>query len=130
MARPKHRPTEEQRTKVRGLAACGFSHEKIAKVMGFRSPKTLRAHYRQILEIAATEANANVAAALFSNAVNLKDTRAQEIWLKCRAGWQDRNQFSSQAQAPPPFLVGVEPEEEKDPATDPDSGTESQKEMV
>ena len=130
MGRPKHTPTQDQRTKVRSLAACGISHEKIAKVMGFRSPKTLRTHYRQILEIAATEANASVAAALYSNAVNLKDTRAQEIWLKCRGGWHDRPQFSSQAQAPPPFLVGVEPEEEKDPAADPDSGMESQKEMV
>ena len=130
MGRPKHKPTEEQRTKVQQLAACGVSHEKIAQIMGFRSPKTLRAHYRKVLDIAATEANANVAAALYSNAVNLKDTRAQEIWLKCRGGWKDRNQFSSHAQAPPPFIVGVEPEEETDPNINTDSETESEKEMV
>src|SRR5258706_8249120 len=130
MGRPKHKPTEEQRTKVQQLAACGVSHEKIAQIMGFRSSKTLRTHYRKVLDIAATEANANVAAALYSNAVNLKDTRAQEIWLKCRGGWKDRNQFSSHAQAPPPFIVGVEPEEETDPNINTDSETESEKEMV
>jgi len=130
MGRPKHKPTEEQRTKVQHLAACGISHDKIALIMGFRSSKTLRTHYRKVLDIAATEANANVAAALYSNAVNLKDTRAQEIWLKCRGGWKDRNQFSSHAQAPPPFIVGVEPEEETDPNINTDSKTESEKEMV
>jgi len=129
MGRPKHKPTEEQRTRVQHLAAFGISHEKIALLMGFRSPKTLRTHYRKVLDIAATEANANVAAALYSNAVNLKDTRAQEFWLRSRGGWTDRNQFSSQAHVPPPFVVGVEPEETQ-PITDTDSGTESEKEMV
>jgi len=130
MGRPKHKPTEEQRTKVQHLAACGISHEKIAQIMGFRSPKTLRAHYRKVLDNAATEANANVAAALYSNAVNLKDTRAQEIWLKCRAGWQDSNQFSPHAHALPPFVVGLELEEKTDSTPDLDSGTGSEKEMV
>ena len=130
MGRPKHKPTEEQRTKVHSLAACGISHEKIAMIMGFRSPKTLRAHYRKVLDVAATEANATVAAALYSNAVHLKVTRAQEFLLKCRGGWKDRNQFSSHAQAPPPFLVGVEPEEETDLNINTASGTESEKEMV
>ena len=129
MGRPKHKPTDEQRTKVHSLAACGISHKQIALIMGFRSPKTLRAHYRKVLDFAAIEANASVAAALYTNAVHLKDTRAQEIWLKCRAGWQDRNQFSSQAHVPPPFLVGVEPEETQ-PTTDLDSAAESEKEMV
>src|SRR5258706_10311019 len=129
MGRPKHKPTEEQRTKVQQLAACGVSHEKIAQIMGFRSPKTLRTHYRKVLDIAATEANVNVAAALYSNAVG-GNTQAQMCWLRSRGGWKDRPDFSSHAQAPPPFIVGVEPEEETDPNTNTDSGTESEKEMV
>src|SRR5258706_9162878 len=129
MGRPKHKPTEEQRTKVQQLAACGVSHEKIAQIMGFRSPKTLRAHYRKVLDVAATEANATVAAALYSNAVNLKVTQAQMFWLRSRAGWKDRPDFSSQAQAPPPFLVGVEPEEQTE-TTDLDSGMGSEQGMV
>jgi len=129
MGRPKHKPTEEDRTKVHSLAACGISHKKIAQIMGFRSPKTLRTHYRKVLDHAATEANATVASALYSNAVNGKDTQAQMFWLKCRGGWKDRPDFSAQAHVPPPFVVGVEPEETQ-PTTDTESGTESEKEMV
>jgi len=129
MGRPKHKPTEEQRTKVRKLAACGTSHEKIAKIIGFRSPKTLRTHYRDVLETAATEANVNVAAALYSNAVDGKCTQAQIFWLRTRGGWKDRPDFSSHAQAPPPFLVGVEPEEQTE-ATELDSAMESEKDLV
>jgi len=65
MPRPKLNPTEEQRRKVKILSACGTPHEKIAEAMGIRSPKTLRKHFREELDLGALEANAKVASTLY-----------------------------------------------------------------
>ena len=104
MARPNLKPTAEDRLKVKRFAACGTRHEDMARFLGFRSAKTLRKYFRDELDLGAAEANANVAAALYRNAVERGDTRAQEIWLKCRANWRDRNELLPSAQAPPPGL--------------------------
>ena len=57
MSRPQFRPTEEQRIVVKSFAAVGMPHEQIALKIGVRSPKTLRKHFRQELDLGAVEAN-------------------------------------------------------------------------
>lgn len=60
MPRPKLNPTEEQRRLVKSLAAMGTLQSDIAKMIGIRSPKTLRKHFRMELDRGALEANSNV----------------------------------------------------------------------
>ena len=108
MPRPKLNPTEEQRRKVKILAACGTPHEKIAEAIGIRSPKTLRKHYRDELDLGALEANAKVASTLYQMATSGECPAATMFWLKCRAGWTDRPSADRSYAPPPPFIVAQE----------------------
>ena len=107
MPRPKLSPTDEQRRLVKQLAAVGTKHEDIAHMVKIRSPKTLRKHFREELDRGAAEANANVAGALYKNAMD-GDTNAQKFWLQTRAGW-GRSSFE-RVSTPPPFIVVREQE--------------------
>jgi hypothetical protein len=109
MPRPKLTPTAEQRAQVKHLAAVGTPHEDIARKIGIRSPKTLRKYYRQELDLAATEANANVGGALYRRAM-AGNTDAQKFWLERRAGWRIWP-TPSVTFAPPPFIVAREKKE-------------------
>lgn len=109
MPRPKLEPTSEQRRLVKSLAACGTRQEEIARVIGIRSPKTLRKHFRHELDLGAPEANYNVAQSLYKKATG-GDTEAAKFWLKCRAGWRDRPAFEPASNPPPAFIVAQEPE--------------------
>ena len=116
MGRPKFEPTEQDRAAVKLLAAVGTPHESIAKKIGIRSPKTLRRHFRDELDLAAIEANANVGGALYNSAVG-GNTEAQKFWLTHRApGWGKsghRDRF-----APAPFVVALEEERQVEERTD------------
>ena len=57
MPRPQLKPTEEQRRLVKSMAAVGTPHEDITRKVGFRSPKTLRKHFREELDIGIIDAN-------------------------------------------------------------------------
>jgi len=106
MPRPKLTPTEEQRILVKSLAAVGIPQEDIARKIGVRSPKTLRKHFREQIDLAATEANASVGGALYKNAM-AGNTDAQKFWLERRAGWRSW-QSPNALFAPPPFIVTLE----------------------
>ena len=90
MARPEYRPTEKDRSAVQTMAAYGIPQCDIAAVVGC-DEKTLRKHFRQELDTAATQANARVAAALFKKATGdgPSSVAAAIFWLKARAGWQE-----------------------------------------
>jgi hypothetical protein len=107
MPRPKFCPTEEQRLRVRSLAAFGVPQTNIAVSIGLRSPKTLRRHFRDELERAAHEANARVAQSLYQQASNGNITAAI-FWLKSRAGWRETAPEAPRSTEIPPFLVAVE----------------------
>ena len=107
MPRPNLRPTEEQRKLVKSLAACGIHQEKIAAMLGIRSPKTLRKHFRKELDGGATEANYSVAQSLYKKAIG-GDTQAAIFWLKSRGNWNDRPAFGGPTIPPPPFIVARE----------------------
>lgn len=106
MPRPSLNPTDEQRKRVKMLAAVGVSHEDIARQIGIRSPKTLREHYREELDRGVVEANATVAGVLYNKAVG-GDVGAMKFWLINRAGWHPEPHYGSGTNTPPPFVVGV-----------------------
>jgi hypothetical protein len=109
MPRRSLHPTEEQRQLVKFLAAAGIKQIDVAKIVGIRSPKTLRKHFRRELDLGGPEANTMVAKTLYKKAT-AGDTAAAIFWLKCRAGWRERSHFEPNPAAPVPFIVSREPE--------------------
>ena len=84
----KHEPTSETRTKVSALAGVGTPQDQIALIIGI-SKNTLIKHYRKELNTAMVMANAQVAQSLYQQAKS-GNTAAAIFWLKCRAGWVDK----------------------------------------
>jgi hypothetical protein len=107
MPRPRLQPTEKQRRTVKSMAAMGIRQEEIAGKLGIRSPKTLRAHFREELDSGATDANYNVATALYNQAIS-GNTAAAIFWMKTRARWRDRSLPEYATAEPPPFVVGLD----------------------
>jgi hypothetical protein len=114
MARPRFVPTDENRKMVRTLAAYGTLQEDIALCLGLRSAKTLRRHFRDELDRAATEANARVAQSLFQQAISGKHTAAAIFWLKARARWRESAADTRRSVAAPPFVVTPDKDDEDD----------------
>jgi hypothetical protein len=109
MPRPPFSPTNEQRGVVKSMAAVGIPHDAIAMKIGIRSPKTLRKHFRQELDLGVTEANYKVSRILFDMAASGQHPAATFFWLKCRAGWRERPAFEPASGALPPFVVAQAP---------------------
>ena len=65
MPRPRLKPNTDQRRLVKSMAAMGIPHSDIARKIGVRSPKTLRKHFREELDLGIVEANYKVAQTLF-----------------------------------------------------------------
>jgi hypothetical protein len=93
MANPAHKPTDESRDTVTAMASYGIPHEDIASVVGIDA-KTLRKHYRQELDTAATIANSKIAKTLYDKATNDKDTTALIWWTKARMRWSERHEHT------------------------------------
>ena len=93
MARPRFKPTPEQRKWVEAMSGYGVPETEIAGTLGENGidPKTLRKHFRQELDRGGTKANANVAQALYRSATSGEYPAASMFWLKCRAGWRETN---------------------------------------
>lgn len=72
------------------MAACGFSHEDIARCLGDYgiAPKTLRKHFRLELDRASLQANAIVGSKIFSEAQR-GQAWACCFWAKARMGWKE-----------------------------------------
>jgi hypothetical protein len=81
MARPSFKATKEQRKLVRSMAAIGCRHEDIAVVVGVRSPKTVRKHFRKELTAGHAEAVAAVAGIAYQMAVSGKYPVMTDRWL-------------------------------------------------
>ena len=112
MPRPKLNPTDEQRAKVKTYAATGTPQKDIARVIGIKSPKTLRKYFRDELDLGQIEANGVVAGALFKNARE-GNVEAQKFWLIHRAGWGKSSSQYPPA-APLPFVIACEEDDEED----------------
>lgn len=96
MGRPTHEPTEKTRSEVKAFAMVGTPQDEIAKYIGV-DRKTLTKHYRHELDTAMTMANAKIAQSLYQQATN-GNTSAAIFWLKCRAGWIDRQSIEHSGQ--------------------------------
>ena len=86
--RPAFKPTDEQREQVITMSSNGLPHIQIAPLIGCSSPKTLRKHFRDELDIGKIQANAKVAGALYQSALE-GNVKAQTFWLKTVGGWQE-----------------------------------------
>jgi len=87
MARPKFIPTEEQKRTVKSMAAYGIKEEGIARVLLFRSPKTLRKHFREELSLGEIEAVAQVAQTHYQMARSGKYPASTMNFLEKRRRW-------------------------------------------
>lgn len=82
-----HEPTEKTRAEVKALTSFGNTQEQICTYLDIDA-KTLAKYYRRELDIAVTQANAQVAKGLFNKAVSQDDLSAQIFWLKTRGRWR------------------------------------------
>lgn len=106
--RPEFAPTEEQRQRVMIWTAGGLPQKHIARILNLSEP-TLRKHFRKELEDGLMEANAMVMHACFINALTPSGKSDRALWLKCRAGWTDKQVVE----------VNNQPEEQATPVGEP-----------
>lgn len=110
MAKPKFVPTEEQRRTVKSLSAYGIKQEGIARVLHFRSPKTLRKHFREELNLGEIEAVAQVAQTHYQMAKSGKYPVSTIHFLEKRQRWLEVTEKEIQTASVPPFIVSFEKE--------------------
>jgi hypothetical protein len=82
--RPSFQPKEEQRKLVKSLSAMGLCQDDICDMVGLRSPKTLRKHFRQELASGMAEANTAVARVAYEMAVSGRYPAMTFFWAKCQ----------------------------------------------
>jgi hypothetical protein len=85
MSRPSYKPTEEERTLVKSLAATGLPHDQICRLVRLRSPKTLRKYFARELSQGLAEATAIVAGVAYEMAHSGRHLAMTLFWLKCQA---------------------------------------------
>jgi hypothetical protein len=109
MARPKFIPTDEQRRTVKSMSAYGIKQEGIARVLRFRSPKTLRKHFREELSLGEIEGVTQVAQTHYQMAKSGKYPASNIHFLeKRRRGLEDHSETGPAVA--PEFVVVVEQE--------------------
>jgi hypothetical protein len=86
MARPRFRPTKDQRKLVQSLAAIGVRQEHISAAIGIRSPKTLRKHFSKDIAKGDAEATATVMATAYSMATSGNFPGVTRFWLSTVGG--------------------------------------------
>ena len=108
MPRQPLKPSEAQRRLVKSMAAVGIPHEDIARKIGIRSPKTLRKHFREELDLGMIDANYHVGKTLYEMATSGKEAGATIFWAKTRKLLRDSSNDVTGPVAPPAFIVGLE----------------------
>ena len=108
MARPNFVPTEEQRRTVKSLAAYGIKQEGIARMLGLRSLKTLRKHFREELTLGEIEAVAQVAQTHYQMAKSGKHAASTIHFLEKRQRWLEVQTAETRPAAIPDFVVVLE----------------------
>src|ERR1700676_2665390 len=112
MPRPRLVPTDEQRKKVKTLAAYGARQTEIARFIDVRSPKTLRKYFPEELKRGELEGYAKVVQTRFQMATDGKHPYVTETWLASYGRRQDQPTEGAAPTNPPSFTcVPVEDEE-------------------
>ena len=114
MPRSQLNPTEEQRRLVKSMSAVGVPHENIARKIGIRSPKTLRKHFREELDVGMIDANYKVGKTLFEMATCGAEVAATIFWVKTRRLFREPSADDAVPVGPPPFIVAAEPGDPRD----------------
>ncbi len=86
--RPPHKPTEQTRMFVETLGGFGVTQEKLASLLKITMP-TLRLHYREQLDLAATKVESHLVGRLMklSNGSDGTALKAIIFMLQCKFGW-------------------------------------------
>ena len=108
MSRPKYVPTKEQRLTVKTLSAFGIKQEGIARMVGLRSAKTLRKHFRDEIVLGAIEAVAQVSQTHFQMAKSGKHAVSTIHFLNTRARWLAVERLDSTPASTPDFVVALD----------------------
>ena len=106
-----HQPTDQTRALVSLCKAMGYTEDQTAKTLGI-ALNTLKAHYREELDIGDLKANAKVAANLFTiatSATHPKAITAAIFWAKAKMGWSDKSPELDEGddEAPVEFTIGI-----------------------
>jgi hypothetical protein len=105
MPRPRLVPTEEQRKKVKTLAAYGARQNEIARFIDVRSPKTLRKYFREELKRGELEGYVKVEQTLYGMATDGKHPYVTQMWLASYARRQGHGPETGASANPPVFMV-------------------------
>jgi hypothetical protein len=105
MPRRQLEPTEAERSLVKSMAAMGIPHQDIARKIGVQSPKTLRKHFRNELDLGKTEADYKVATTLFQMATSGECPAATIFWMKTRNRFRETPDDDFRQVPPPDFVV-------------------------
>jgi len=84
-------PTQQQRVLVNMMSLNGVKHSEQAKALGI-TPKMLKKHFTEEIEYGRIVTTANVANALYRNAMDGNVT-AQTFFLKSQAGWREADKL-------------------------------------
>ena len=90
--RPEFKVTSAAQKTVEAMVAYGIPERVIAGIVGCSEP-TLRKHFSAEIDQAQSRANAKVAETLYQQAI-AGNTTAMIFWLKCRAGWRERQELT------------------------------------
>lgn len=106
MARPRLKPTKEQRNLVRTLAAYGIRNEGIASIVGLRSVKTLKKCFRAELTLGKFEGLAQVSQTYYQMARSGKYPACTIDFINRCARYLEM-QKETEPRATPAFMVIV-----------------------
>lgn len=87
--RPPFKPTAAQREKVKWLAIAGVKQDRIVEHVGGIDGKTLRAHFREELDLGKEEILA-LGVSKIVDAMRRGEAWALCFYMKCRGGWKER----------------------------------------
>jgi hypothetical protein len=90
------------------MSGYGIKQEGITKMLGLRSPKTLRKHFREELDRGAVEAHAQVAQTCYQMANSGKHPQITMFWLRTQGRWREGTAAEPGTEAKAPFIVALE----------------------
>jgi hypothetical protein len=110
MARTAFKPTDAQRYMVKVMSRYGIRQEDIATEVGLRSPKTLRKHFREELDLGRIGADIEVGKSLFKMASSGRRPSATFYYLNRQAARRARSRPLPGVVVVPDFVVEREKE--------------------